>query len=33
VELTVTGSIPDIMEFVVGVQPLEPGQLFTPAHS
>jgi hypothetical protein len=31
VELTVTGSIPDIMQFVVGVQQLAPGQLFTPA--
>ena len=30
VELTVAGSIPDIMQFVVGVQQLAPGQLFTP---
>ncbi|GCE27678.1 hypothetical protein KDA_31620 [Dictyobacter alpinus] len=30
VELTVVGSIPDIMQFVVGVQQLAPGQLFTP---
>lgn len=28
VELTVTGSIPDIMQFVVSVQQLAPGQLF-----
>jgi hypothetical protein len=33
VELTVAGSIPDIMQFVVGVQQLEPGQPFTPVHS
>ncbi len=33
VELTVAGSIPDIMQFVVGVQQLAPGQLFTPVHS
>jgi hypothetical protein len=33
VELTVAGSIPDIMQFVVEVQPLAPGQLFTPVHS
>lgn len=32
VELTVAGSIPDIMEFVVSVQPLAPGQSFTPLH-
>ncbi|GHO93701.1 hypothetical protein KSF_037490 [Reticulibacter mediterranei] len=32
VELTVTGSIPDIMQFVVEVQQLAPGQLFTPAY-
>jgi hypothetical protein len=32
VELTVAGSIPDIMQFVVRVQHLAPGQLFTPAH-
>ena len=30
VELTVAGSIPDIMQFVIGVQQLAPGQLFTP---
>jgi hypothetical protein len=30
VELTVAGSLPDIMQFVVGVQQLAPGQLFTP---
>ncbi len=30
VELTVAGSIPDIMQFVVRVQQLAPGQLFTP---
>jgi hypothetical protein len=30
VELTVAGSIPDIMQFVVSVQQLAPGQLFTP---
>jgi hypothetical protein len=33
VELTIAGSIPDIMQFVVGVQQLAPGQLFTPVHS
>lgn len=33
VELTVAGSIPDIMQFVVGVQQLAPGQPFTPAHN
>jgi uncharacterized protein DUF7002 len=33
VELTVAGSIPDIMQFVVGVQQLAPGQLFTPVQS
>jgi hypothetical protein len=33
VELTVAGSIPNIMQFVSGVQPLAPGQLFTPIHS
>lgn len=32
VELTVAGSIPDLMQFVVGVQHLAPGQLFTPDH-
>ena len=32
VELTVAGSIPDIMQFVVEVQQLAPGQLFTPVH-
>ena len=32
VELTVTGSIPDIMQFVVEVQQLAPGQQFTPIH-
>ncbi|GLV60481.1 hypothetical protein KDH_73000 [Dictyobacter sp. S3.2.2.5] len=31
VELTVVGSIPDIMQFVIGVQHLAPGQPFTPA--
>ncbi len=31
VELTVTGSIPDIMQFVVEVQHLAPDQPFTPA--
>ncbi|HTK06424.1 MAG TPA: hypothetical protein VL485_04580 [Ktedonobacteraceae bacterium] len=31
VELTVAGSLLDIMQFVVGVQQLAPGQLFTPA--
>ena len=30
VELTIAGSIPDIMQFVVQVQQLAPGQLFTP---
>ena len=30
VELTVTGSIPDIMQFVVDVQQLAPGQQFIP---
>lgn len=30
VELTVVGSIPDIMQFVVDVQKLAPGQSFTP---
>ncbi len=30
VELTIAGSIPDIMQFVVSVQQLAPGQLFTP---
>ncbi|GCE23600.1 DUF7002 family protein [Dictyobacter kobayashii] len=33
VELTVAGSILDIMHFVVGVQQLAPDQLFTPVHS
>lgn len=33
VELTVTGSIPDIMQFVVGVQHLAPGQLFIPVQN
>jgi hypothetical protein len=33
VELTVAGSIPDSMQFVVGVQQLAPGQLFTPVQS
>lgn len=32
VELTLAGSIPDIMQFVVGVQELAPGQLFTPSY-
>jgi hypothetical protein len=32
VELTVVGSIPDIMQFVIGVQQLPPGQPFTPVH-
>lgn len=32
VELTVAGSIPDIMQFVVDVQHLAEGQLFTPVH-
>ena len=30
-ELTVTGSIPDVMRYVIGVQELAPGQLFIPA--
>jgi hypothetical protein len=30
VELTLRGSIPDIMQFVVDVQQLAPGQSFTP---
>jgi len=30
VELTLSGSIPDIMQFVVDVQQLAPGQSFTP---
>ena len=33
VELTVTGSIPDIMQFVVGMQIVAPGQLFIPQQS
>lgn len=33
VELTIAGSIPDIMQFVVGVQQLAPGQSFTPVQS
>ena len=32
VELTVAGSIPNIMQFVVDVQQLAQGQLFTPTH-
>ncbi len=32
VELTVAGSIPNIMQFVVRVQKLAPGQSFTPLH-
>jgi hypothetical protein len=32
VELTVAGSIPDIMQFVDRAEPLAPGQLFTPEH-
>ncbi len=32
VELTVAGSIPTIMQFVVRVQKLAPGQSFTPLH-
>lgn len=32
VEVTVAGSIPDIMQFVIEVQHLAPGQLFTPTH-
>nr|BBH87368.1 hypothetical protein KTC_21190 [Thermosporothrix sp. COM3] len=31
VELTVARSIPDVMQFVIGVQELTPGQLFTPS--
>ncbi len=30
VELTITESIPDIMKFVISVQQLAPGELFTP---
>jgi hypothetical protein len=30
VELTIVGSIPDVMRFVVGVQELAPGQAFIP---
>jgi hypothetical protein len=33
VELTVAGAIPDIMQFVVEVQQLAPGQLFAPGQS